>query len=91
MRHALPALAPIVLGLAIGLFLGLFVFDTTPAIAGIAFGTGAGLMGGAFLAALLTNESIVGANRPRTATYPGETLGRPGAQEMHSPDEDDRS
>lgn len=60
MRSALRIYLPIGGGLLLGLLIGGVLFDTSPAIGGWIFGAGSGLMGGAFIAALLTNEPIVG-------------------------------
>ena len=60
MRRGLPTYLPIVAGFLIGSFVGFFVVDVDPAVVGWAFGAGAGLMGGAFIAALATNEPLVG-------------------------------
>lgn len=79
MHNALRVYAPIIGGLALGLLIGGVLFDTSPAIAGWIFGAGAGLMGGAFIAAVATNESLVGGRRSggvRHATFPGDQLGR---------------
>ena len=56
-------LAPYLLvggGLTGGLLLGIFVFDAEPAVLGWIFGAGGGLMLGAFIAALTSNEPLVG-------------------------------
>ena len=76
MRHALPAYLPIIGGLLLGTLVGLFVVDTDPAVAGLIFGAGVGLTGGAFIAGLVTKEPMVGSGGPRPTTYPGEALGQ---------------
>ena len=62
-------------GLAAGALIGGVLSGTEPALLGWLFGAGAGLMGGAFIAALATNEALVGrgSSSPRSASYPGET------------------
>ena len=77
MLHSLPAVLPIVGGLLLGSFLGGIVFNSDPALAGWLFGAGIGLTGGAFLAALATNEPIVGKGNVtrRPQSYPGEEIG----------------
>lgn len=47
-------------GFIIGLLFGVFVLDTSPAIAGWLFGAGAGTTGGAFVAAIASGEQIIG-------------------------------
>ena len=70
------AIAVLVLGgLVAGALIGGVVSGTQPALLGWLFGAGAGLMGGAFIAALVTNEALVGrgSSGPRSVSYPGET------------------
>ena len=70
------AIAVLVLGgLVAGALIGGVVSGTEPALLGWLFGAGAGLMGGAFIAALATNEALVGrgSSSPRSVSYPGET------------------
>lgn len=55
-RHHLIILA----GIALGLAVGLFVFDTEPPVLGWLFGLGMGLSGGAFIAAVTSGEAIAG-------------------------------
>lgn len=47
-------------GLAIGLFIGIFVIDARPAFLGWIFGAAAGLTLGAFIAALASGEALAG-------------------------------
>ena len=47
-------------GLVGGLLVGVFVLDAEPAVLGWLFGAGAGLMLGAFVAALTSDEPLVG-------------------------------
>ncbi len=47
-------------GLVVGVLLGVFVFDTDPAVMGWLFGLGLGLSGGAFVAALASGEMLAG-------------------------------
>ena len=66
---------PIVGGLVAGALIGGVLLRPDPAIVGWLFGAGAGLMGGAFIVAIATNEALVGRGSadPRSASYPGET------------------
>ena len=86
MRSATRVYLPTFGGLLLGLLIGGVLFETSPAISGWIFGAGAGLMGGAFIAALANNEPIVGGSGGgvRHATFPGEQLGQTAR------DEDDR-
>jgi hypothetical protein len=59
-RELLSSYALVFGGLAIGLFVGIFVVDAHPAIIGWVFGGAAGLTGGAFIAALASGEALVG-------------------------------
>ncbi|MYE46061.1 MAG: hypothetical protein F4X25_04800 [Chloroflexi bacterium] len=79
MLRQLAVLIPIVGGLVAGALIGGVVMSPEPAIIGWLFGAGAGLMGGAFIVAIATNESLAGRGRggPRSASYPGETPPRP--------------
>ncbi len=47
-------------GLLVGLSIGVFVVDVEPAIVGWLFSAGAGVTGGAFVAAITSNEPLVG-------------------------------
>ncbi len=47
-------------GLAIGLYVGIFVVDARPAFLGWIFGGAAGLTLGAFIAALASGEALAG-------------------------------
>jgi hypothetical protein len=88
MRSALRIYLPIGGGLLLGLLIGGVLFDTSPAIGGWIFGAGSGLMGGAFIAALLTNQPIVGGSSGGVrharvvdgqlpgVQFPGSQLGR---------------
>ena len=73
---------PIVGGLVAGALIGGVLMSPEPAIVGWLFGAGAGLMGGAFIVAIATNEALVGRGSadPRSVSYPGETPPR-GADE----------
>ena len=68
------AYLPILFGLIAGTVIGGFLTDTEPTLIGWIFGAGTGLMGGAFVAALTTNEPLIGHGNkdPRSITYPGE-------------------
>ena len=60
-------------GLALGLFVGVFVADTRPPILGWLFGAGMGLTGGAFFAAIATGEQLIGGgSRPPPRNYEAE-------------------
>ena len=74
-RLGLPVYLPVLGGLLIGALIGGVVFSTDPALVGWIFGASTGLMGGAFIAALATNEPLVGRGNqhPRSITYPGES------------------
>ena len=86
MRNATRVYLPIFGGLLLGVLIGAVILDTSPAIVGWIFGAGTGLMGGAFIAAVATNEPLVGrGGGVRHATFPGEQLGRDSR-----PDEDRR-
>ena len=52
-------------GTLVGLAVGVFVIDFEPAFVGWLFGGGAGLTGGAFVAAITSNEPLVGGPAPR--------------------------
>lgn len=66
---------PILGGLAAGALIGGVLLKPEPAIVGWLFGAGAGLMGGAFIVAIATNEALVGRGSagPHSVSYPGET------------------
>lgn len=51
-------------GLLIGLGVGVFVVDVQPAILGWLFGAGAGLTGGAYVAAIASNTQLAGGPPP---------------------------
>ena len=70
---------PILGGLVAGALIGGVLLRPDPAIVGWLFGAGAGLMGGAFIVAIATNEALVGRGSagPRSVSYPGETPPRP--------------
>ena len=53
-------------GLAVGLYVGVFVIDYEPAVVGWVFGAGAGTSVGAFVAAMATSTSLVGSSAQRT-------------------------
>ena len=58
---------PVVGGLAAGTWIGGFVLDADPALLGWIFGAGSGLMGGAFLAALVSNVPLARPQQRRRA------------------------
>ena len=66
---------PILGGLVAGALIGGVLMSPEPAILGWLFGAGAGLMGGAFIVAIATNEALVGRGSagPRSVSYPGES------------------
>jgi hypothetical protein len=88
MHNAIRIYLPICGGLALGVLIGGVVFETSPAIGGWIFGAGAGLMGGAFIAAIATNEPLVGGGHGgvRRATFPGDQLGHDMGREDQRPD-----
>ena len=64
MRRELIGTYAIVLGgLALGLLIGVFVLDARPPILGWLFGAGAGLTGGAFVAAITSEVPLLGGRR----------------------------
>ncbi|MXW24313.1 MAG: hypothetical protein F4Z96_06690 [Chloroflexi bacterium] len=67
---------PVVGGLVAGTWIGGVVLAPDPAILGWIFGAGAGLMGGAFLAAIVSNVPLAGSGGGvRHSTFPGDELG----------------
>jgi hypothetical protein len=52
-------------GLVLGLLFGIFAIDARPAVLGWLFGAGAGLTGGAFIAAIASGQSLVSGPAPR--------------------------
>ncbi|MDP6607008.1 MAG: hypothetical protein QF664_12235 [Dehalococcoidia bacterium] len=52
-------------GLVAGLLIGVLVLDTRPAVVGWFFGAGAGLAGGAFIAAVTSDMPLAGSGGPR--------------------------
>ena len=58
-RYLHPALAPIFIGPILGVLAALTVIDTNPAVLGWLFGIGIGLMGGAFVAALISGDALI--------------------------------
>ncbi|HJM74616.1 MAG TPA: hypothetical protein QGI71_01960 [Dehalococcoidia bacterium] len=70
-------------GLLIGLLAGIFVIDARPAVLGCVFGAAAGLMGGAFIAALASGEALAG--RGYGVRNP---LDEPGTAEWDNEEED---
>lgn len=63
-------------GLVAGAWTGGVVLAPEPAIVGWIFGAGAGLMGGAFLAAIVGNVPLAGSGGGvRHSTFPGDELG----------------
>ena len=75
MLRQIAIVIPIVGGLVAGALIGGVLLNPEPAIVGWIFGAGAGLMGGAFVAAIATNEPLAGRGSagPRSASYPGES------------------
>lgn len=55
-------------GLALGLTAGIFLIESEPAFLGWLFGSGAGLAGGAFAAALTSGEQIAGGSGKPTSS-----------------------
>ena len=85
-------IAPYILvasGLIIGLYIGVFVVNVEPAIIGWLFGAGAGVTFGAFVAAISSDEPLVGRGALPTPyscdPYPLDTDIIP--EEMHSSQE----
>ena len=75
MLRQIAIVIPILGGLVAGALIGGVLMSPEPAILGWLFGAGAGLMGGAFIVAIATNEALVGRGSagPRSVSYPGET------------------
>jgi hypothetical protein len=62
-------------GTALGTLAGVFIFDVEPAVMGWLFGAGAGMAGGAFVAAVSTGDTLAsGPSRARRAS--GRSLPR---------------
>ena len=80
MLRTIAVCAPIPIGLAAGALIGGPVAGADPALAGWILGAGAGLTGGAFVAALAGNVPLAGrgGRRSRAAAFPGDELGRNG-------------
>ena len=67
---------PVLGGLVTGAWIGGVVLDADPGLLGWIFGAGAGLMGGAFIAAIVGNVPLAGSGGGvRHATFPGDELG----------------
>ena len=69
---------PVIGGLVAGAWIGGVVLAPDPAVFGWVFGAGAGLMGGAFLAAIVGNVPLAGSgggSGVRHASFPGDELG----------------
>lgn len=81
-KYLNPALLPILFGLVAGLIVGVTLIETTPPILGWFFGIGMGLMGGAFVAAVTSGDSIIGG--------PSSRRGRRNDAPWLDPAEDDR-
>lgn len=64
-RYPNRALIPILIGLAAGLVVSALFIETRPAFLGWLFGIGLGLMGGAFVAAITSGDSLVSGPAPR--------------------------
>ncbi|MCK9485168.1 MAG: hypothetical protein M0R73_00445 [Dehalococcoidia bacterium] len=58
-RYLQPAFLPILAGLLLGILAAATIIDTQPAYLGWLFGIGIGLMGGSFLAAIASGDSLV--------------------------------
>lgn len=73
---------PVFGGLAAGTWIGGVVLDVDPALFGWIFGAGAGLMGGAFVAAIVGNVPLAGSGGGvRHTTFPGDELGYDGEED----------
>ena len=67
---------PVFGGLVTGAWIGGVVLDADPALLGWIFGAGAGLMGGAFFAAIVGGVALAGSSGGvRHTTFPGDELG----------------
>ena len=80
MLRTIAVCAPIPIGLAAGALIGGPVAGADPALAGWILGAGAGLTGGAFVAALAANVPLAGrgGRAGEGAAFPGGELGRGG-------------
>lgn len=58
-RYLQPALLPILAGLLIGILVAATIVSTSPPFLGWLFCIGLGLMGGSFLAAIASGDSLV--------------------------------
>ncbi len=61
-RSLLLAAICVTVGLVSGVYVGAFVLDFEPTIVGWLFGAGAGISGGAFVAAIATNTPLAGSS-----------------------------
>lgn len=67
MKRRLPLLS-IPIGLALGLVTAATVIETSPAALGWVLGAGLGLMGGAFVAAIVSGDQLVSGPAPKRGT-----------------------
>jgi len=74
----------VIVGLAAGIGGAIFI-ETEPRILGWLFAIGAGLAGGAFLAAIVSNEPLAGGPTPRS----GQRRGAPGRPAWFDEDDED--
>ena len=87
-RYLRPHYLVVVGGLVIGLAIGIFVVDTSPAVIGWIVCGGLGLSGGAYIAAITSGEPLVGGGRGGSTNWTLEELygdeaqpTKPGAQQ----------
>ena len=64
-RAVIPSLLCVVAGLAAGLLITVYLMDVQPPVMAWLLGAGAGMSGGAFIAALATNTPLAGNPRRR--------------------------
>ena len=59
-RSLIPSVLCVSGGLIAGVYAGVYLLNFQPAVVGWLFGAGAGISGGAFVAAMATNTALVG-------------------------------
>ena len=81
---------PVFGGLVGGAWIGGVVLAPEPAVVGWIFGAGAGLMGGAFVAAIVGGVALAGSGGGvRHSTFPGDELGYDDGDDWDEFDDDD--
>lgn len=72
-RYLQPAFLPILAGLVIGIVVAAAVIDTDPPVLGWFLGIGLGLMGGSFIAAVASGDSLVSGPSASRSSRRGKT------------------